>query len=73
MLKLAPTLKGKIVVRIFVSPLGSVSEVQVISSTLSNSEFVTMIVKSIGQWDDFGVCEEIVGQKVYIQEYVFGE
>jgi len=72
-LKLNPTIKGKIKIRIFVSPSGSVSEVQVISSTLGNSVLETMIVKSIGKWDDFGVCEATIGQKVYVQEYVFGE
>ena len=73
MLKLNPTIKGKIKVRIFVTSSGSVSEVQVISSSLANSILETMIVKSISQWDDFGACDPMLGDKVYVQEYVFGE
>lgn len=49
------------------------SIIQVVSSTVSNIELETMVVKCIGLWDDFGVCEQEVGEKVYIQEYVFGE
>ena len=61
------------VVRIFVSHLGIVTEVQIVTSTVRNKDLEIIVVKCIAQWDDFGACEKKVGERAYIQEYMFGE
>lgn len=59
------------VVRIFVTPDGTVSQVDVPSSTIVEIRFQNMITDLIKQWKDFGVCGSNK-LKVYRQEYVFG-
>jgi len=70
-LKLNPSVTGKMVVRIFVTPDGTVSQVDVPSSTIVEIRFQNMITDLIKQWKDFGVCGSNK-LKVYRQEYVFG-
>ena len=73
MLKVDPSLKGKMVLRFFVTPKGSVSEVQIVTSTVNSSDFEKLVIENIASWRDFGECDQKLGEKIYVQEYVFGE
>ncbi|MBN1542687.1 AgmX/PglI C-terminal domain-containing protein [candidate division KSB1 bacterium] len=71
-LKLDPDISGKVCLRIFVDPTGSVHNVEVVSTTLDETDFLEQICETIGQWKDFGTIDRPVIQ-VYRQEFVFGE
>lgn len=71
-LKRNPDLKGKIVVRFTISPLGKVSHVEVVSSTLNNSRVERCITSRIRRWDDFGVIDASKGDATVRQVYTFG-
>ena len=70
-LKLNPNIAGKMVVRIFVNPGGSVQQVEISASTITESQFQEKLTQLIKQWKDFGFCGSNK-VKVYRQEYVFG-
>ncbi len=70
-LKLNPGVAGKMVVRVFVGPDGSVQQVEVSSSTIAEVDFQQRVIELIKQWKDFGLCASN-RVKVYRQEYIFG-
>ncbi len=67
-----PDLKGKIVVRFTISPQGSVTKVEVVSSTVKNRQVERCVVNRIRKWNDFGEVEASVGNTVIRQTYAFG-
>jgi len=71
-IKKDPELKGKVVVRISVNPLGIVEQVQILQSTIQNDRMLRCIVNRIRRWRDFGECDPAMGTVNYRQTYVFG-
>ncbi len=71
-IKKEPDLKGKLEVRILVNPKGHVDGVQIVNSTIENTQMIRCIVSKIRRWRDFGRCDEEVGVVGYRQSYVFG-
>lgn len=71
-LKRNPSLKGKITVRITISPEGSVTNAEIISSTLDNLRVERCILARIQLWNDFPAIEEAEGDVSFRQVYTFG-
>ncbi len=71
-LKLHPNLDGTLTLKIYVTPEGTVSHVDVAESSLENPNFVDRVCSMVQQWTDLGSCECNV-IKIYRQKYVFGE
>ncbi len=71
-LRQQPDLKGKVVVRFFVSPDGKVEQVELISSTIDYEPMIQCILNRIRRWNDFGECDLSLGTVGYRQTYVFG-
>ncbi len=67
-----PGLKGKVVVRFFVAPDGTVENVELISSTIDYEPMIQCILYRIRRWNDFGECDISLGTVGYRQTYVFG-
>ncbi|MBN1351001.1 TonB family protein [candidate division KSB1 bacterium] len=66
------SLKGKIVVRFSISPLGRVTDVTIVSSNLNNERMERCIVNRMRRWNDFGICETQKQDISLKQSYVFG-
>ncbi len=71
-LKKIPDLKGKISVRITISPNGSVKNADIVSSTLNNESVERCILTRIRLWDDFQSIDASEGDVTFRQSYVFG-
>lgn len=71
-LKRSPTLKGKISVRITVSPDGSVKSVSIVSSTMNNERVERCILARIRLWKDFRPIDASEGDVTFRQVYTFG-
>jgi len=71
-LKKDPILKGKVVVRFSVNPAGSVTQVNILQSTIDYEPMLNCIVNRIRRWKDFGESELSLGMVSYRQTYVFG-
>ncbi len=71
-LKRNPNLKGKISVRFTIAPDGTVSNVELISSTLNNQAVERCVVSRIRRWNDFGVIDTSHGNTTIRQTYAFG-
>lgn len=71
-LKRNPTLKGKVVVRITVSPDGQVTNVSILSSTLNNDRVERCIISRIQLWKDFKPIDATEGDISFRQTYTFG-
>ena len=71
-LKRNPDMRGKVVVRFSISPLGKVVKVDIVSSTLNNSSVERCILSRIRRWDDFGVIDNSKGNATVRQDYTFG-
>lgn len=71
-LKRTPALKGKISVRITVSPDGSVKSAIVVSSTMNNERVERCILTRIRRWKDFKPIDPGEGDVTFRQVYTFG-
>jgi outer membrane biosynthesis protein TonB len=71
-LKLHPDLVGTLTLKIYVTPEGTVNQVDVAESSLENPDFVDRVRSMVQQWTDLGSCERNV-IKIYRQKYIFGE
>jgi TonB family protein len=67
-----PDLKGKISVRITISPDGSVKSADVVSSTLNNESVERCILARIRLWNDFEPIDPSEGDVTFVQPYLFG-
>lgn len=67
-----PTLKGKVVVRITISPAGEVINASIQSSTLNNERVERCIIARISHWKDFRSVDPKAGNVTFRQTYVFG-
>jgi len=70
-LKISPTIRGRLVVRISVNTKGQVDQVTIKESDIKDNEFKNRIIKIIKKWDNLG--QGNLKNQVYLQEYVFGE
>ncbi|MDZ7262027.1 MAG: AgmX/PglI C-terminal domain-containing protein [candidate division KSB1 bacterium] len=71
-LKEDPSLKGKITLRITVTPEGRVSNVTIVASNLNNPRLERCITTRIRRWNDFGLGDPDKGDVTFRQAYVFG-
>ena len=71
-LKRNPTLKGKISVRITISPDGQVKDATVVSSTLNSERVERCIIARIRLWKDFKPIDPSEGDVTFRQVYTFG-
>ncbi len=71
-LKRNPRLRGKIVVRFTINPQGSVTHVEIVSSTLNNRQVERCVVSRIKRWNDFGAIDPSKGDTTIRQVYTFG-
>jgi TonB family protein len=71
-LKRNPELKGKIVVKITVAADGSVSEAEIVSSTLNSERVERCILARIRLWKDFQAIDPKEGDVTFRQVYTFG-
>ncbi|MGH7597525.1 MAG: AgmX/PglI C-terminal domain-containing protein, partial [bacterium] len=71
-LKRSPNLKGKVVVRFVITPLGEIESVAILASTLSNPTVENCIAERIKRWDDFGAIDPAKGNTTFRQVYTFG-
>jgi hypothetical protein len=71
-LKLNPSLKGELRVRIVISARGSVDSVSVVSSTLKSPAVEDCVVGRIKRWNDFGQSDPAKREVAIKQTYVFG-
>ena len=71
-LKRNPTLKGKVSVRITLSPDGSVKDATIVSSTLDNERVERCILARIRLWKDFRPIDPSEGDVTFRQVYTFG-
>ncbi len=71
-LKRNPSLKGKLSVRITVSPDGSVKEASIVSSTLNSERVERCILARIQRWNDFKPIDRAEGDVAFRQIYTFG-
>lgn len=71
-LKRNPNLRGKMVIRITITPQGTVKRVQVLQNTLNNRRVERCVVSRIRGWNDFGVIDDKLGDTTFTQTFVFG-
>ncbi len=71
-LRKIPDLRGKISIRITVSPNGSVKSADIVESTLNNESVERCILARIRLWDDFPPIDASEGDVTFIQPYIFG-
>ncbi len=71
-LKRNPNLRGKMVLRITLTPQGTVKKVQVLQNTLNNRRVERCVVSRIRNWNDFGVIDAKYGDTIFTQTFVFG-
>ena len=71
-LKRNPNLKGKITVRITVSPDGSVKDAVIVSSTMNSERVERCILARIRLWKDFPPIDPSEGDVSFRQVYTFG-
>ena len=70
-LKISPDVRGRMVVRIIVNKKGQIDQVTIKESDIKEDDFKKRIIKIIKKWDNLGQGNP--ENKVYLQEYVFGE
>lgn len=68
-----PGLRGKITIRITLSHLGRVADVEIIDSSLSSPGLESCLIRKIRRWNDFGEVPEEQGSLAFRHTYVFGE
>lgn len=71
-LKRNPNLRGKMVLRITITPQGTIKKVQIISSTLNNRRVEQCVLSRIKRWSDFGSIDPKFGNITFRQTYAFG-
>ena len=71
-LKINPDLKGKLIVRILIGKKGNVKQAEIVESTIEDSRFEEQLISIITAWRDLGECQA-AEQKVFLQEYIFGD
>ncbi|MBN1894365.1 TonB family protein, partial [bacterium] len=71
-LKRDPGLKGKVIVRIAVSPEGAVVNAEILSSTLANERVERCMLSRIRLWKDFKPIDRAEGDVTFRQIYTFG-
>lgn len=71
-LKRNPNLKGKLVLRITITPQGTVKDVKIVSSTLNNRKVEQCVLNRIRRWTDFGSVDPLIGNMTIRQTYAFG-
>ena len=71
-LKRDPGLKGKVIVRITVSPEGAVVNAEILSSTLANERVERCMLSRIRLWKDFKPIGTEEGDVTFRQIYTFG-
>jgi TonB family protein len=71
-LKRNPNLRGKLVLRITITPQGTVKKVKIISSTLNNRRVEQCVISRIKRWSDFGSIDPKFGNITFRQTYAFG-
>jgi TonB family protein len=71
-LKRNPSLRGKMVIRITITPQGTVKSVKVLQNTLNNRRVERCVVSRIRNWNDFGVIDANYGDTTFTQTFVFG-
>ena len=71
-LKRNPELKGKVSVRITVSPEGHVTAAEILSSSLNNTRVQRCILARIRLWKDFKPIDPTEGSITFRQVYTFG-
>ena len=71
-MKRNPDLKGKVVVRFTILPNGTVTNAQIVTSTLGNENVERCILSRVSRWDDFGVIDSRLGNAIFRQVYTFG-
>lgn len=67
-----PSLKGKLVLRITITPQGTVRKVEIVSSTLGSPRVERCVVSRIRRWSDFGMIDPSYGDTTIRQTYAFG-
>jgi TonB family protein len=67
-----PELKGKVALRITVVPDGSVSDADIVSSTLNDEDVEQCILSRVRQWSDFAPIDSNEGSVTFKQTYTFG-
>ncbi|MBN2009619.1 AgmX/PglI C-terminal domain-containing protein [candidate division KSB1 bacterium] len=72
-LKRNPAIRGKIVIRFTVSPMGEVVDAAVVNSTLNDAEMEECLTYRISRWRDFGYCDPAFGDITYKQVFNFGK
>lgn len=72
-LKTNPDLRGKVTVRITVSPEGRVTYAEIVSSTMNLPSLEYCIIEKIRRWNDFGVVDDVQGHVTFRHTYVFGD
>ncbi len=71
-LKRNPGLKGKLDVRFAINPVGQVSAVEVVNSTIKETDMINCIIGRIKGWNDFGPGNPDKPDEVYRQVFTFG-
>ncbi len=71
-LKRTPNLKGKVAVRITIVSDGSITKVDIVSSTLGNERVERCIVTRIERWKDFQPIGAEDGEVTFRQVFTFG-
>jgi hypothetical protein len=72
-LKRNPTVRGQIIIRFTVNPLGEVVEAAVVSSTLNDRDMEQCLTSRISRWRDFGYSDPSLGDITYKQIFNFGK
>lgn len=67
-----PNLKGKLVLRLVITPQGTVDRVSILSSTLNNPRVEACVVERIERWNNFGAADPTQGNTTVRQVYSFG-
>jgi hypothetical protein len=72
-LKKNPNLKGTLELRFILTPEGEIELVEIISSSLAESEMERCIIERIKHWRNFHPINPIHGNRTYRLRYVFGK
>ena len=72
-LKYDAAVKGKIIIRFSVNPMGYVINTAAVSSTLSSTRMEKCLLNRISKWRDFGYSDPALGDITYKQVFNFGK
>lgn len=67
-----PDLKGKLVVRFTITPEGTVKNVEVVMTTITDQSLIECVLSRIRRWNDFGAIDPSKGDATFRQVYAFG-